>query len=55
MGIINMPGHPLPVWTKTVPRAVRVAMEAGASGFPGGTRGLVISAIGLPDTERCWP
>lgn len=44
-GHINMPWVILSsgVDEKLFPRAVRVAMEAGASGFPGGTRGLVIS------------
>ncbi|UDX01087.1 sulfofructosephosphate aldolase [Salmonella enterica] len=51
-GHINMPWVILSsgVDEKLFPRAVRVAMEAGASGFPAG-RAVWSSVIGLPDTE----
>ncbi|EJL0841519.1 sulfofructosephosphate aldolase [Salmonella enterica] len=51
-GHINMPWVILSsgVDEKLFPRAVRVAMEAGASGFLGG-RAVWSSVIGLPDTE----
>ncbi|HCK6631296.1 sulfofructosephosphate aldolase [Salmonella enterica] len=51
-GHINMPWVILSsgVDEKLFPRAVRVAMEAGASGFLAG-RAVWSSVIGLPDTE----
>lgn len=51
-GHINMPWVILSsgVDEKLLPRAVRVAMEAGASGFLAG-RAVWSSVIGLPDTE----
>ncbi|ELP8068716.1 sulfofructosephosphate aldolase [Salmonella enterica] len=51
-GHINMPWVILSsgVDEKLFPRAVRVAMEAGASGFQAG-RAVWSSVIGLPDTE----
>ncbi|EBY5789532.1 sulfofructosephosphate aldolase [Salmonella enterica subsp. enterica serovar Enteritidis] len=51
-GHINMPWVILSsgVDAKLFPRAVRVAMEAGASGFLAG-RAVWSSVIGLPDTE----